>query len=273
MPLIHLLSPTIICYHCFLFQIYRPRCPDGKYHCFSSVSCTATFEDCLILERNAVLHPGYSVVSYWVLLSCIRIFDGLNSSCMASAYQLALLVTDPLPWERSYTRGQRSYTLLYCRTRFYSDSLTTHENSDEKWLLSLEFVLEMVPIIPYIGVVFPFIGSLSLDHNHFYFLMILKKTLTFLLLSNPVLQHSFSLKLVLGSGPSTILTVWLQEHYIWHRNDRDRDYPSVTQETTMPSSQPGPIPCHFIFYFIPSLHQVLLCLPRLLQFMCGLDML
>ena len=36
-----------------------------------------------------------------------------------------------------------------------------------------------MPIIPYIGVVFPFIGSLSLDRSHFYFLMTLKETLTF----------------------------------------------------------------------------------------------
>ena len=32
-------------------------------------------------------------------------------------------------------------------------------------------------------------GSLSLDRYHFYFLMILKETLTFLSLSNPVLQY------------------------------------------------------------------------------------
>ena len=41
----------------------------------------------------------------------------------------------------------------------------------------------------YIGVVFPFMGSLSLDRYHVYFFMILKETLTFLLLSNLVLQY------------------------------------------------------------------------------------
>ena len=46
-----------------------------------------------------------------------------------------------------------------------------------------------MPIIPYIGVVFPFKESLFLDRYHFYFLMILKETLTFLSLSNPVLQY------------------------------------------------------------------------------------
>ena len=32
-------------------------------------------------------------------------------------------------------------------------------------------------------------GLLSLDHYHFYFLMIFKETLTFMLLSNLVLQY------------------------------------------------------------------------------------
>ena len=40
------------------------------------------------------------------------------------------------------------------------------------------------------GVVFSFLGSLSLDCYHFDFLMILKETLTFLSLSNPVLQYT-----------------------------------------------------------------------------------
>ena len=40
----------------------------------------------------------------------------------------------------------------------------------------------------YIEVVFPFRGSLSLDRYHSYFVMILKKTQTFLCLKNPVLQ-------------------------------------------------------------------------------------
>ena len=55
--------------------------------------------------------------------------------------------------------------------------------------LSLEFAMEIMPILPYIGVVFPFMGSLSLGCHNSYFLMILKKPLTFLLLSNPVLQY------------------------------------------------------------------------------------
>ena len=48
---------------------------------------------------------------------------------------------------------------------------------------------EILPIIPFVGVVFSFMGSLSLDHYHFYFLMVLKEMLTFLSLSNPVLQN------------------------------------------------------------------------------------
>ena len=44
-------------------------------------------------------------------------------------------------------------------------------------------------IIAYIGVVYPFMGSLSLDHYHFYFLMIFKEPLTFPLLSNLILQY------------------------------------------------------------------------------------
>ena len=46
-----------------------------------------------------------------------------------------------------------------------------------------------MPIIPYIGVVSSFMGSLSLDHYHFYFFTILKETLTFLSLSNLDLQY------------------------------------------------------------------------------------
>ena len=45
-------------------------------------------------------------------------------------------------------------------------------------------------ILSYIEVVFPFMGSLSLDRYHLYFLMILNETLTFLSLSNPVLQYA-----------------------------------------------------------------------------------
>ena len=70
----------------------------------------------------------------------------------------------------------------YCPTRFDSG------NSDEKWLLSLEFAIEVIPITPYIGVVFPFI-YFPLDRYHFYWSMILKETLKFLSLSNPLLEH------------------------------------------------------------------------------------
>ena len=77
---------------------------------------------------------------------------------------------------------------LYCRTGFDSDGLTGHENSGEKLSLSLKFAIEIISIIPFIGVVFPLMGSLSLDRYHFYFLIILKETLTSLPLSNQVLQ-------------------------------------------------------------------------------------
>mgnify|MGYP001796575078 CR=1 FL=1 len=49
----------------------------------------------------------------------------------------------------------------YCRRRFDSNSLTAVKIVTEKWLLSLEFAVEIMPIITYIGVVFPFMGSLS----------------------------------------------------------------------------------------------------------------
>ena len=48
-------------------------------------------------------------------------------------------------------------------------------------------------IILYIGVVFPFKGLLLLDYHNFYFLMILKETLTILSLSNPVLQYTLTM--------------------------------------------------------------------------------
>ena len=44
-------------------------------------------------------------------------------------------------------------------------------------------------IVPCIGAVFPFTGLLSLGLYCFYFLMILKETLMFPSLSNPVTQH------------------------------------------------------------------------------------
>ena len=55
--------------------------------------------------------------------------------------------------------------------------------------LSLEFTMEIMPINPYIGVVFSFMGSLSLDRYHFYLLMTLKETLTYLSLRNLVLRY------------------------------------------------------------------------------------
>ena len=54
--------------------------------------------------------------------------------------------------------------------------------------LSLDYAVEIILIIPYIGVVFPLMRLISLDRYHLYFLMILKSVLTFLPLSNPVLQ-------------------------------------------------------------------------------------
>ena len=53
----------------------------------------------------------------------------------------------------------------------------------------LEFALEIMPVICHIGVVFSFMGSLSLDRCYFYFLMISKEMVTFLSLSNPVLGY------------------------------------------------------------------------------------
>ena len=54
----------------------------------------------------------------------------------------------------------------------------------------MEFTVEIMPIILYIGVVLPFTGSLLLDRYHFDFLVILKEVITFLSISNPVLQYS-----------------------------------------------------------------------------------
>lgn len=72
----------------------------------------------------------------------------------------------------------------YCRTGF-----------DKKWLLLLELVIEIMPIIPCMGAVFPFVGSQSLDSYHLYFSMVSKETVTFLLLSNLALQYSSILAL------------------------------------------------------------------------------
>ena len=69
--------------------------------------------------------------------------------------------------------------MWYCETRFDS------KNSNQKLSLSLEFTVKITPIITYVGVVFSFISILI----YFDFLMILKETLTFLSLSNPVLQY------------------------------------------------------------------------------------
>ena len=45
----------------------------------------------------------------------------------------------------------------------------SHKNSNEKSLLSLDFALDIMAIASSIGVVFSFMGSLSLDGYHFYF--------------------------------------------------------------------------------------------------------
>ena len=76
----------------------------------------------------------------------------------------------------------------YCRTGFDSDSLTAAQIVMNESSLSLGFAIEIISIIPYMGIVFPFAGSLMLDAYQFYFL-ILKETLTFLSLSNLVLQY------------------------------------------------------------------------------------
>ena len=85
----------------------------------------------------------------------------------------------------------------YWKTGFDSDGLT-----GAKSLLSLEFTIEIIPIIPYIGVVSPFIGSLS-----FFSLIILKETLTFLPLSNPVLHYILSFRLLLWPGSLCTLLI------------------------------------------------------------------
>ena len=57
-----------------------------------------------------------------------------------------------------------------CRTGFDCESLTAAKNSDTNLLLLLEFTIEIMAIIPYMGVVFSFIGLLSLDLLSFLFL-------------------------------------------------------------------------------------------------------
>ena len=71
----------------------------------------------------------------------------------------------------------------HCRSGFDSDC----KSGDEDFLLLLESAIDIMTIILYIGVVFSF--YLSLDQYHFDFLMILKEPLTFLSLSNMVLQY------------------------------------------------------------------------------------
>ena len=60
------------------------------------------------------------------------------------------------------------FTSHYCRTRFDSSSLASAK-------ISLEFAVEITPIISHIGVVFPFMASLSLGHYHSDLLMIWRK--------------------------------------------------------------------------------------------------
>ena len=57
-----------------------------------------------------------------------------------------------------------------------------------KLLLSLDCAVETMPVITYIGVVLPYVGSLSLDRYHFDVLMGLKEMLMFPLVSNLVLH-------------------------------------------------------------------------------------
>ena len=76
------------------------------------------------------------------------------------------------------------------RAGFDSNGVTAAKIiATEELLLSLEFAIDIMPIKPYTGVAFPFMGLLSLDCYHFDFLMILKEMLTFLLLSNLILQY------------------------------------------------------------------------------------
>ena len=69
--------------------------------------------------------------------------------------------------------------IIYCRTGFDSDGLTALTIATEDYYSRL-VGFHQRPYIPYIGVVLPFMGSLSLHRYDFYFLTILKKTLTFL---------------------------------------------------------------------------------------------
>ena len=64
------------------------------------------------------------------------------------------------------------------------------KNSDEKASLSLDCAIGIMHIIPYIGVVFSFLGSPLLYRYHLDFSMSLKETLTFPSLYNPFLQCS-----------------------------------------------------------------------------------
>ena len=70
----------------------------------------------------------------------------------------------------------------YCRIELWFSNCV--EKIFEQFSLLLEFAIEITLNITYIGVVFSFIGSLSLDRYHFYFSMILKKALRFLSLSD-----------------------------------------------------------------------------------------
>ena len=74
------------------------------------------------------------------------------------------------------------FLLYYCR--FNGDSLTAAKIATKKLSQSLEFAIEILPILPYIGVVFSFMGLLS-----FCFLMSSKGTLTFMSLSNLILLY------------------------------------------------------------------------------------
>ena len=78
-----------------------------------------------------------------------------------------------------------SYAL---KTGLDSGSLTAAKTATKHLFLSLEFTIEIMPIMTYTGVVFSFMGSLSINRHHFYLLMILKEKLTFRSLRNSVPQ-------------------------------------------------------------------------------------
>ena len=139
-------------------------------------------------------NPSFVWQCYQVFNAC-HIFDepkacGLKDAGSTPYYYSKFRVGEFIIGTKGYGDTDYLYTeLYYCRTGFNSDGLTAKTIVTRNESLSLEFAIEVTPIIPYIGVVFPFMGLLSLNCYHFYFLMILKETLTFLSLSYPVPQY------------------------------------------------------------------------------------